>query len=117
MTEDRVREIIREELAAGCPPWADDKPTINRDLRGWVLVTDAGGRNQVWWASERGVSTRDDCYYVLPWEDIEVRDWKVEPFQTGYSESDISKALSALPMGERYITNIIFQLRRLKEDT
>jgi hypothetical protein len=25
MTEQRVREIIREELAAGCPPWADDK--------------------------------------------------------------------------------------------
>jgi len=127
MTEQRVREIIREELAAGCPPWADDKPAIDRSLRGWVLVTDEDGDQFVRWASADGMAKYKDEMATQSWEGLDDRGWSVEPFPTGYTISDIDAVLNEI-FDEEWARNkddemlwpgighVVTRLRRLKEE-
>jgi hypothetical protein len=119
MTEQRVREIIREELAAGCPPWADSdpKPTINRDLRGWVLVTDEDGDEFVRWATWGGVAKYKHDEATQSWEGLDSKGWNVEPFPTGYSEEEVGNILKDHAYVPTAIHRVLNDLRRLKGDT
>jgi len=113
MTEQRVREIIKEELAAGCPPWADDK---RRTLRGWVMVTDEDGDQFVRWATWGGVAKYKHAEATQSWEGLESKGWNVKPFPTGYSEEDVRSVLKSRLYHQLKIQTVIEDLRRLKED-
>jgi hypothetical protein len=170
MTEQRVREIIREELAAGSPPWADDKrqggqmtkqefdaalnraikatgnstfreslarelgivttPTIDRSLRGWVLVTQKNHQS-VRWANAYGLNDRmadnEGFGSSISWELVEDYGWTVEPFPTGYTIADIETVLNEIfddelarnKDGEKLwpgIARVVTCLHRLKEN-
>jgi hypothetical protein len=118
MTEQRVREIIREELAAGCPPWADEERRINRNLRGWVLVTDGNGEHQtVRWATEDGLRLwKKTTLSAKTWDQVEDIGWTVEPFDQMYTEEVLQRALRDTGASASTVGNLIYRLRRLRDE-
>jgi hypothetical protein len=106
----------------------DPYPTIDRSLRGWVLVTDEGGDQTVRWATEIGLRIWEG-YIGSPvvWDSAERNGWTIEPFPTGYTIDDIETVLNEI-FDEEWarnkddemlwpgIAHVVTRLRRLKEE-
>jgi hypothetical protein len=98
----------------------DPKPTIDRSLRGWVMVTTPNGTMHVDWADDEGLSAllSDGVGGGLftSWGNAEKNQLTVEPFPTGYTEDDIRKAYSYLDHYEGEPIGLLEELRELKEN-
>jgi hypothetical protein len=110
---------------------SDPKPTIDRSLRGWVLVTDEDGDQQVRWADDEGISVllSDGVGGGLftNWGVVYEKGWTVEQLPTGYTIADIETVLNEI-FDEEWarnkndemlwpgIAHVVTRLRRLKEN-
>jgi hypothetical protein len=98
----------------------DPKPTIDRSLRGWVMVTTPNGTMHVDWADDEGLSAllSDGVGGGLftSWGNAEKNQLTVEPFPTGYSEAEVQHVLERTGASASTVGNALCELRRLKED-
>jgi hypothetical protein len=106
----------------------DPPSTINRSLRGWVMVTDHEGDQSVRWATDTGLGPwRGVLLSELSWDGVERSGWTVEQLPTGYTIADIETVLNEIfddelarnKDGEKLwpgIARVVTCLRRLEEN-
>jgi hypothetical protein len=103
-----------------------DRP-IDRNLRGWVLVTDYEGDQFVRWATDIGTAEYKGAFENNTWDELKRMGWTVGPFPTGYTIADIETVLNEIFTEEWAKTtddellwpgigHVVTRLRRLRRE-